>query len=204
MAGQLPTGTVTFLFTDLEGSTRLWEQHPVGMRAAVDRHLALLRDAVARHAGHVFRTVGDGLCAAFATAPEAVAAALEGQRALVAEDWGETGPLRVRMALHTGAVDVQGGDYVGTCLNRLGRLLAAGHGGQVLLSQATADLVRGALPDGASLRDLGEQRLRDLEQAERAYQLLHPDLPADFPPLTSYAALPNNLPLQLTSFIGRE
>ena len=200
----LPSGTLTFLFTDIEGSTRLWEAQPSAMRVAVDRHTRLLRDAIAAHQGQVFRSVGDGLCAAFATAPEAVAAALAGQRALLAEDWGVLGPLGARMALHTGAVELQDSDYVGACLNRLGRLLAAGHGGQVLLSEVTAGLVRGALPEGASLRDLGEQRLRDLGQAEHVYQLLHPDLPAEFPPLRSLDAYPHNLPLQLTSFVGRE
>src|SRR3712207_8402311 len=111
--------------------------------------------------------MGDGLCAAFVTAPNAVAAALAAQRALGAEAWGTAGPLRVRMALHTGAVEVQNGDYIGAALNRIARLLAAGHGGQVLVSQATSELVRDALPDGASLRNLGEYHLRDLVQPER-------------------------------------
>jgi class 3 adenylate cyclase len=139
----LPTGTVTFLSTDIEGSTALWGRDPAAMRAAVARHEALLNAAIAAHGGHVFRRMGDGLCAAFATATAAVAAALGAQRALGAESWGETGPLRARMALHTGAVELRDGAYLGPCLNRLGRLLAIGHGGQVLLSQATAELVRG-------------------------------------------------------------
>jgi hypothetical protein len=148
--------------------------------------------------------VGDGLCAAFARAPNALAAAVAAQRALQGEPWGEAGPLRVRMALHAGAVDLQDGDYVGACLNRLGRLLAATHGGQVVVSQATYDLVLDALPAGVTLRDLGEHRLRDLARAERVFQVRHPALPADFPPLRSLDALPHNLPLQLTSFVGRE
>jgi predicted ATPase/class 3 adenylate cyclase len=200
----LPTGTVTFLFTDLEGSTALWERHPVAMRAAVARHDALLRQAVAAHGGHVFRTVGDGLCAAFARSPDAVAAALTAQQALRAEPWDEVDPLRARMALHTAIVDHRDGDYVGAGLNRLGRLLAIGHGGQVLLSSGVFPLVRDALPAGAGLRDLGEHRLRDLDRPELVYQLLHADLPADFPPLRSLDAYPHNLPLQLTSFVGRE
>jgi predicted ATPase/class 3 adenylate cyclase len=200
----LPTGTVTFLYTDVEGSTRRWEQQPAATRAAVARHLALLRAAVHAQAGRVFRAVGDGLCAAFVTAPAALAAAVAAQRALGAEPWGDGGPLRARMALHTGAVEIEAGDYVGACLNRLGRLLAATHGGQVVLSQATADLVRDALPEGVGLRDLGEHRLRDLARPERVFQLLHPDLPAEFPPLRSLDALPHNLPLPLTSFVGRE
>ena len=114
----LPDGTVTFLYTDLEGSTALWERHPQAMQAAVARHDALLRQAITTHRGHVFRAAGDGLCAAFAVAPDAVAAALAGQRALHAEDWGEVGPLRARMALHTGAAEVHGGDYVGACRGR--------------------------------------------------------------------------------------
>jgi predicted ATPase/class 3 adenylate cyclase len=200
-----PAGTVTFLYTDLEGSTRLWERDPQAMRAAVARHDALIRQAVAAHQGHVFRTVGDGLCAAFATAPDAVAAALAAQQALLAEAWGEeTGPLRARMALHAGAAELVGGDYVGACLNRVGRLHAAGHGGQVLLSGAVQPLARDALPAGAGLRDLGEHRLRDLTHPERVYQLVHADLPATFPPLRSLDAYPHNLPLQLTSFVGRE
>jgi hypothetical protein len=173
------------------------------MRAAVARHDTLIRQAVATHHGHVFRIAGDGLCAAFATAPKAVAAALTGQQALLDEEWGET-PLRVRLALHTGAAEVRGGDYVGACLNRVGRLLAAGHGGQALLSGAVLELARDALPTGAGLRDLGEHRLRDLVRPERVYHLRHPDLSAEFPPPRSLDAYPHNLPLQLTSFVGRE
>jgi predicted ATPase/class 3 adenylate cyclase len=201
---ELPSGTVTFLYTDLEGSTARWEQAPAAMRRAVARHDALLRQAVVAHGGHAFRSTGDGLCAAFATAPAAVAAALAAQRALHAEAWGEAGPLRARMALHTGAAEVVGDDYAGACLNRVARLLSAGHGGQTLLSLATEELARDALPPGASLRDLGEHRLRDLVQPERVYQLLHADLPAEFPPPRSLDVYPHNLPLQLTSFVGRE
>jgi class 3 adenylate cyclase len=131
----LPTGTVTFLYTDIEGSTRLWEERPAAMRAAVDRHFALLRDTVGPHGGHVFRTQGDGLCAAFATAPPALAAALAAQLALHREPWPSGDTVSVRMALHTGAAEAQDGDYVGACLNRIGRLLGIGHGGQTLLSR---------------------------------------------------------------------
>src|SRR5947208_465646 len=141
---ELPTGIVTFLFTDIEGSTRLWEQQPEAMRAALAGHDALLRAAIEAHGGQIFKTVGDQFCAAFAAAPDALAAALEAQRALAAETFAAVGPLRVRMALHTGAAEERGGDYFGPPLNRLARLLAAGHGGQVLLSQASADRVRGA------------------------------------------------------------
>jgi predicted ATPase/class 3 adenylate cyclase len=200
----LPTGTVTFLFTDIEGSTRRWEERPAAMRAAVDRHFALLRVAVGAHGGHVFRLQGDGLCAAFATAPQALEAALAAQLALYQEHWPDVDALRVRMALHTGAAEVQDGDYVGACLNRMGRLSGIGHGGQTLLSRTTYELVREALPARASLRDLGEHRLRDLSAPEQVFQLLHPELPSEFPPLKSLDTPHHNLPVQLTSFVGRE
>ena len=134
---ELPSGTVTFLFTDIEGSTALWEQDREAMRVALDRHDALVRQVVTSHRGYVFKTVGDAVYAAFDTAPEALAAALAAQRALHAEPWGGPKPLRVRMALHTGAADERGGDYVGPSLSRVARLLAAGHGGQILLPQPT-------------------------------------------------------------------
>jgi predicted ATPase/class 3 adenylate cyclase len=200
----LPTGTVTFLFTDIEGSTRLWEQHPEAMRAALARHDLLLREAIEAHDGHVFKTMGDQFCAAFAAAPEALTAALVAQRALQAELWIETGPLRVRMALHTGAAQQRDADYFGPPLNRVARLLVVGHGGQILLSATIEGLVRVALPASAGLRALGAHRLKDLQQPEHLFQLLHPDLPADFPPLRSLSAFSHNLPVQLTRFIGRE
>src|SRR5262245_2086349 len=201
----LPSGTVTFLFTDIEGSTALWERDRQAMAAAVDRHLALMRSAVEGHSGVLFKVVGDAVQAAFPTAPEALAAALAAQRALTVEPWsGLAQPLRVRMALHTAAAQPRDGDYLAPGLNRLARLLAAGHGGQVLVSLATQELARDALPAGTSLRDLGEHPLRDLYRPERVFQLLHPDLPADFPPLNTLASRPNNLPLQPTPFLGRD
>src|SRR5262245_60124054 len=200
----LPTGTVTFLFTDLEGQSALWEAHPEPMRAAVARHDALLRAAVSGHGGHVVKATGDGVHAAFARAPDALAAALDAQRALAAEPWDLPTPLRARMGLHTGAGEERDGDYFGPAVNRAARVMQAGHGGQVLLSSVTAGLVRGDLPAGAGLRDLGEHRLRDLARPEQLLQLVHPDLPDAFPPLRSLDALPTNLPPQLTSFVGRE
>ncbi|CAA9576383.1 MAG: Transcriptional regulator, AfsR family, partial [uncultured Thermomicrobiales bacterium] len=201
----LPTGTVVFLFTDVEGSTARWERDRPTMAAAVDRHLALLRQAVAAHGGVPFKTVGDAVQAAFPSAPRAVAAALDAQRALLAEDWSAVGGLPVRMALHAGEAAPDGrGDYLAPTLNRLARLLSTGHGGQVLLSQAVQQLARGALPEGAALRDLGEHRLRDLLEPERVFQLLHPELPEAFPPLRSLAGRPHNLPMQPTPFLGRE
>jgi predicted ATPase/class 3 adenylate cyclase len=201
----LPSGTVTFLFTDIEGSTALWERDRQAMAQAVDRHLALLRGAIEAHGGALFKVVGDAVQAAFPTAPNAVAAALDAQRELIGESWGETiDLLPVRMALHTAAAEPREGDYLTPGLNRLARLLAAGHGGQVILSLATQELAWDALPAGTGLRDLGEHPLRDLFRPERVFQLLHPDLSAEFPPLRTLATRPNNLPLQPTPFLGRE
>ena len=200
----LPTGTVTFLFTDIEGSTRLWERHPEAMRAAVARHDALLRACVEQNHGALVKTTGDGLHAVFADAADAVAALVSGQRALLAEAWGESGPLRVRMALHTGSAELRGGDYYGPTVNRAARLMALAHGGQMLLSGTTAGLVRERLQPELTLRELGDQRLKDLAQPERVAQLVAPGLPLDFPPLNPAGACPNNLPVQLTSFVGRE
>jgi predicted ATPase/class 3 adenylate cyclase len=199
----LPTGTVTFLFTDIEGSTRRWEQHPEAMNAALARHDALLRAAIEAHAGYVFKTVGDAFCAAFSTAPAALAAALAAQRAVSAETWGQVGPLRVRMALHAGDTHEREGDYFGPPVNRVARLLSAGHGGQVLLSATVQELVRDQLPLGAELHDHGEQRLKDLQRPERVFQLVVADLPAQFPPLRTLDSRPNNLPAQTTPLVGR-
>jgi class 3 adenylate cyclase len=210
VASGLPSGTVTFLFTDVEGSTQLWQRHRDAMPAALARHHAILTDAIAAHGGHIFQIVGDAFCAAFATPAEAVAAALAAQRALRDQAWGETGPVRVRMALHSGSTPVQPGDHLsgeyrsGLTLSRAARLLAAASGGQMLLSQVAYDLLLDQLPDGIALRDLGQHQLKDLVQPEQIYQVVAPDLPAEFPPLVSRAAPRHNLPLQLTSFIGRE
>jgi TolB-like protein/class 3 adenylate cyclase len=184
----LPTGTVTLLFTDIEGSTRLWEAHAAAMRAALARHDALLRHCVDDHDGHVFKTGGDAFCAAFHTASDALAAALDAQRALHREPWPEAAKLRVRMALHSGAVEVRDGDYFGAPLNRVARLLAAGHGGQTLLSESTHDLCRDYLPPLASVKALGAHGLKDLGRPEAVFQVCHPDLPQSFPPLKSQVA----------------
>jgi TolB-like protein/class 3 adenylate cyclase/Tfp pilus assembly protein PilF len=185
---ELPTGTVTLLFTDIEGSTRLWEAHAAAMRAALARHDALLRHCIDDHDGHVFKTGGDAFCAAFHTASDALAAALDAQRALHREPWPEAAKLRVRMALHSGAVELRDGDYFGAALNRVARLLAAGHGGQTLLSEVTHDLCRDHLPPLASIKALGAHGLKDLGRPEAVFQLLHPDLPQSFPPLKSQVA----------------
>jgi TolB-like protein/class 3 adenylate cyclase/Tfp pilus assembly protein PilF len=184
---ELPTGTVTLLFTDIEGSTRLWESQPVAMRAALARHDALVRHCIEDHRGHVFKTGGDAFCAAFHTAADAFAAALAAQRALHAEPWPGAARLRVRMALHSGSVDGRDGDYFGPSLNRVARLLSAAHGGQTLLSESAHDLCRDHLPPLAAVKPLGEHALRDLGRAEAVFQLCHPDLPAGVPALRSTA-----------------
>jgi predicted ATPase/class 3 adenylate cyclase len=204
----LPRGTVTFLFTDIEGSTQLWERHPQAMGAVVARHEMLLREAITAAGGVVFKLVGDAICAAFSSAQDGVNAALAAQRALRAEAWGATGlpqgqPLRVRMALHTGIVEERGGDYFGLPLSRVARLLAAGHGGQILLSLASEQLVREQLPPAVVLRDLGLHRLKDLSLPEQIFQLVARDLPPSFPPLQTLEAHRTNLPFQPTPLIGR-
>ena len=200
----LLTSTVTLMFTDIEGSTRLWEQHPQAMEVALARHDALLRASIEMHGGCVFKTMGDQFCAAFATAPEALAAAVTAQRALQCDAWEVTGALRVRMALHTGSAQQREGDYFGPPLNRVARLLEIGPGGQVLLSLPTHELVCDRLPGGVSRRDLGERRLKDLGRPDRVFQLLHPELPQEFPPLAALGQHPTNLPAQPTPLIGRD
>ena len=199
-------GTLTFLFTDVEGSTRLWQEHPEAMGAALARHDALLGSMVERHAGVVVKSRGEGdsIFAVFVRASDAVAAAYAIQQALLHEPWPADIPIRVRMALHTGESELRGQDYYGAVVNRCARLRAIAHGGQVVLSEATAQLAQDAMPAGVSLRDMGAHRLKDLQRPEQVFQLIHPDLPADFPALNSLDAHPHNLPVQLTSFIGRE
>ena len=199
-----PTGTVTFLFTDIEGSTKMWERSPQAMQVALARHDEILREAVEEHGGYVFKTVGDAFCCAFPTAPDTVEAALQAQRLLLEERWAESDPLRVRMALHMGAVEERDGDYFGPPVNRVARLLSAAHGGQVLLSAATHEMVRDQLPAGMNLAELGEHRLKDLFRPEKVFQLVSTDLPSEFPPLRTLDAYRNNLPLQPTPLIGRE
>jgi predicted ATPase/class 3 adenylate cyclase len=202
---QPPTGTVTFLFTDIEGSTRRWEAHRQTMHAAFVRQEAILRHAIAANGGYAYKMIGDAFQAAFLTAPQAIQAAIDAQRALHSEKWPvETGDVRVRMALHTGTTEERGDDYVGPALNRVARLLSAGHGGQTLLSEVTCGLVRDALPPGVTLLDMGEHHLKDLIRPEHIFQLVVPGLPSDFPPLNTLDNRPNNLPLQPTPLVGRE
>ena len=191
----VPSGTVTFLFTDIEGSTRLWQADETAMRSALTRHDELLRHAVAAHDGIVFSSMGDGIAAAFSTASAAMAAALAAQRMMGAEAWPTVSPIRVRMGLHTGEAELRDGDYFGTAVNRAARLMAVGHGGQVLCSSQTAGLV-----NGVELVDLGSHRLRDLSEPIRVFQAGA----GRFPPVRSLDSIPGNLPEQTTSFVGRD
>ncbi|HEX4014043.1 MAG TPA: tetratricopeptide repeat protein [Candidatus Cybelea sp.] len=199
-----PTGTVTLLFTDIEGSTVRWEERREAMAEALARHDALLREAVEKHGGYVFKTVGDACYAVFWRASDALLAASDGQGALRAQDWSALGDLKVRMALHSGATDERDGDYFGPVVNRIARLLGAAHGGQVVISGATALLLRGMLPEPMELLDLGEHRLKDLTDPEHVWQLVSPGLADMFPPLRSLGSVPNNLPRQLTPLVGRD
>jgi predicted ATPase len=198
-----PSGTVAFLFTDIEGSTKRWEIDATAMWTAVERHFALLDEAIAARRGVRFKTIGDAVQAAFHTVPDAVAAAIAAQLELWREDWGALGPLRVRMAIHVGAAEPKDGDYLAPALNRLARVLGTGYGEQILLTEAARALAS-TLPVGYALQDLGRHRLRDLLEAEHIYQLTGPGLPIEFPVLKGLDRQPNNLPAQPTALIGRE
>src|SRR5438270_4562643 len=194
----LPTGTVTFLFTDIEGSTRLWEEHPEAMRQALIRHDRLIDDLVHQYAGTLVRPRGEGdsRFAVFSIAPDAVSAACAIQRALQSTAWPSPERLSVRMGLHTGEADLRDGDYYGSAVNRCARLRAIAHGGQVLLSETVRALAQHWLPNGVSLRDLGQHRLKDMQHLERLFQLVIAGLPSDFPPLRTLEVRPHILPLQ--------
>jgi len=201
---ELPAGTVTFAVTDIEGSARLWETEPTAMARALVLHNETLHAAFGHRGGVVFSTMGDEMAVAFSSAAGAVSASVEAQRALMAAPWpAETGMLKVRMGLHTDEVALGDGQYASVPLRRCARLMAAAHGGQILMSDATEALVRSQLPDGATVLDLGQHRLRDLAGRMHIFQLVHPDLPVAFPALRTMDALPGNLPLQVSSFIGR-
>jgi len=200
---QAPSGNVTFLFTDIERSSNLWETHPQAMGRALGQHDEMMREVFTENDGYIFKTMGDAFCVAFASALCAVRAAVAAQRRLAVASWEETGPLRIRIGLHSGEAEERDGDYFGQTLNRVARILSTGHGGQTLLSRVTAERVREELPPEITLRDLGERRLKDLSKPERIYQVMTGDLPAEFPPLRSLEVLPNNLPAQVTTFVGR-
>ena len=199
-----PSGTITFLFTDIEGSSKLWESHPDAMRLALAKHDRMLREVFESHGGFIFKTIGDAFCVAFDTAHQAVTGAVEVQRSLYNESWYGISSIKVRIALHTGPAEHRDGDYFGPSLNRVSRILAAAHGGQTLLSRVTEELVRDYLPGDVRFRELGEFRLRDLARPEHIFQVICNDLPSEFPALRSLESVPNNLPSQLTNFIGRE
>ena len=199
-----PAGTVTFLFTDLEDSTKLWEDHPEAMHAALARHDEILTAAIRAEGGAIVKTTGDGFHAAFDAPGAALAAALAVQAAFAAETWGSTGPLRVRMGIHTGEAAYRDGDYYGPTLNRAARLMSIGHGGQVLISSAVYQLLMDSSDTEILIKDLGQHSLRGLSRAEHIYQASRPGMPDTFPPLRSLTTHANHLPAQLTPFFGRE
>src|SRR5438132_10762629 len=200
----LPMGTVTLLFTDMEGSTRLLQQVGERYTDLLEEYRQLLRSAFQRWNGHEVDTQGDAFFVAFARATDAVSGAVAAQRALASHVWPEGVIVRVRMGLHTGEPTLSSEGYTGLDVHLAARMMSAGHGGQVLLSQTTRDLVEHDLPEGVSLRDLGAHRLKDLQQKSHLSQLVITDLPADFPPLNTLDTHPNNLPVQLTPLTGRE
>ena len=205
-APALPSGTVTFLLTDLEGSTRLWEHNPTAMNQALAMHDAVMGRAMSARGGLQVESgrEGDSILAVFPRAADAIACAIEIQREFAAQRWPEGGHLHIRVAVHTGEAELRGGHYFGPAVYRCARLLASGHGDQVLVSQATHDVVVDTLPSGVALRDLGRHRLRDLERPERIFQLTAPGLRAELPPLKSMDPRRHNLPISPTRFIGRE
>jgi adenylate cyclase len=201
----LPTGTLTFLLTDIEGSTRMWQVAPEAMQVALARHDAILRQGIATHGGHVFKTAGDAFYAAFTTPWLALDAALAMQQALQAEAWPPQSPIRVRMAVHSGAAELRDGDYFGQPLNQVARLLSTGHGGQTLVSSVTCELCNDRLPAGVVLKSMGEHLLKDLARRQTIYQLGHPSLPQAFAPLrTLVTPLDNRVPsIAVLPFVNR-
>jgi len=194
---------VTFLFTDIEGSTRLTQQYRDTWEVVRKRHHAILREAMESHHGHIFQVVGDGFCAAFPTPKDSLNAAIDAQRKLQTENWDKS-PIKVRMGIHTGEAELQDNEYHGyLTLSLVQRLMSAGHGGQILLSHPTENLLRGQLPRQVDLRDLGEYKFKDIFQPVRVFQVIAPDLQKEFPALRALDVCPNNLPIQLTSFVGR-
>lgn len=200
--GAHPSGEVTFLFTDLENSTQLWEAHPAAMEGALEVHDERLRAAVEARGGYVFTTAGDSFAVAFSSVDDALAATVDAQLRLL-EPCGQL-VLKIRTGLHRGVASLRDGDYFGSVVNRSARLMSAGHGGQILVSGAVRALVAGALPEGIDLLDLGEHRLKDLREPEHIYQVVHPDLAAEFAPLRTLRDQAAELPQQLTDFVGRE
>lgn len=201
----LPSGTVTFLFTDIEGSTKIAQEHPEAMTLLLARHHEILNQSIQAYNGYVFQIVGDAFCAAFHSPREALSAALGAQQALHSEAWSPV-PIKVRMGIHTGKAEIQANnEYRGyLTLSHVQRLMSVAHGGQVLISHAAREFVHAELPEGVTLRDMGERRLKDMLRPEHIYQLVSPSLPGDFPPIKTLDLRQHNLPAQMTSFIGRE
>ncbi|HEY9288202.1 MAG TPA: adenylate/guanylate cyclase domain-containing protein, partial [Candidatus Dormibacteraeota bacterium] len=200
----LPTGTVTFFFSDIEGSTKLIQELGDAYPEALLAHHSIQRETLKAHHGHELRTEGDSFFIVFGSALDACAGAAAVQRALQAHQWPRQATVRIRIGLHTGEAVLVGNEYLGLEVHRAARIASAAHGGQVLLSETTRSLVENALPAELSVRELGTHRLKDLARAEHLYQLTIDGLPADFPALRTLEATPNNLPTQLTSFIGRD
>lgn len=200
---RLPSGTVTLMFTDIEGSTSTWEKHPKDMELALARHYQLLQNAVSAAGGTVFKTVGDGVCAVFERAPQGLDAAITAQRSLQTEKWPGELTLRVRIGIHTGDCQERGRDYFGQTVNRVARLMSAAHGRQILVSGTSAELLSDNLPSEVSLLDLGSRRLKDIDRAEHVFQVVAEGLQRDFPPLRSDPQRKDNLPEDISSFIGR-
>ena len=200
-----PSGTVTFLFTDIEGSTKLARAHPETWETARARHHAILKSAIESNNGYIFQIIGDAFCGTFHKAGNALKAAIKAQQEFQSEPWGDA-TIRVRMGIHTGEAELQSdGQYEGyLTLSQVQRIMSAGHGGQILLTGATENLLRGQLPDRVELLDMGRHNFKDVPQAVRVFQVNAPDLQSEFPPLRTFDILPNNLPAQLTSFVGRE
>lgn len=210
MKPELPSGNVTFLFTDIEGSTKLWESVPEKMKTALLRHNEIMHESIAANSGVVFQIIGDAFCSAFPDAPSAVSAAMQAQRELFREAWDLPSPIRVRMAIHSGNAEPTSensaiaGYHSNQTLNRVARILSAGHGGQTLISKVTFDSLPADSVKNIIRRDMGVRRLKDLIRPEHVYQIGDAGLPQEFAPLKTLDARPNNLPVQLTSFIGRE
>ena len=194
----------TFLFTDIEGSTRLWDEDPERMRPAMARHDALLRRAVAEHRGQVVKMTGDGVHAIFGDPLEALEAAVDVQRGLAELERSTGVKLRVRCGVHAGTFERRDNDYYGTAVNRAARIMAAGHGGQILISATVVEAIGSGMAPGLAFRDLGRVRLRDLARGEQLFQVIHPGLRTEFPVLRSLEKTPNNLPVTFSSFVGRE
>jgi predicted ATPase/class 3 adenylate cyclase len=192
------------MFTDIQGSTKLWETYPDSMKAALARHDALMVEIMEAHNGYLVKTTGDGLLAAFPSAADCAAASVAIHQGLAADSWDGVGCLLVRIGMHTGEAQLRDGDYYGSTLNRAARIMGIGYGGQTLVSEAAQKLLTDTLPADLSLQDLGHHRLKDLTRPENVYQLDHPDLEQEFPALKSLSHLANNLPVQTTSFVGRE